>query len=1032
MPIADDWQFNFVPAIAGGYKEIVHIDGVLAYGSNTGIAPALNDYVYQAATGALGRVIAGSDLGGSAATGTLTLTSVVGRFDGSSALTVLDALNFDTVGNGGFAVGDTIIGPSTESLDVLAIEYNSGPKVVIDNGEGWAYGNNLTTGFLDGEQIDISGGATAVALVHAGAEDPAATFSTAVATATLAVPGTANTNNSLIINYDAGTISIPEKGTVSDQTTGAEGIVQQKLGALATGSLRLTDTSLSPAWTNDNNIDGEEVVFFNVQVAGEVFIENGEYEGQTSNVRFQVLPGGIIDDGDSTGKLWTLGTTGVLTLNEDIHRILPGDILGNKVAQVEQVSTTLPTVAVVNIPNGIRTEQVADAGVSQGGIFDAADSLNIRRNSNSFFSYLKDEFDELNQLDDKAAVRGDVRNSLYTILAANDWQLPDLSFRFLEKGAWQDDGLNNQWTAYEAPSNLFTGADITDEGFDRSATKPRPMPDAYPEQDGVVLPTFWLEGPFNVLLKTKSTTDMGTIDPATPALGQLIGGGNVTWHSRPFGRLYSFFDNTQVGTLASVVLSNPNDPNNNTGQHRYSFNTGGAGAFTVGEEISADSGAKRGIVTASDTGATGNVDYILVTATQFADSDSITGEVSAKTALLDGAGLSNLVAGYGTNIRTMVVDRRFTGGTTTVAAFIIGEQVSQATSGYDGYVLEDDAGTIYVQDVPGTAAPDAVNQLSGDTSGALNTPTGVANFTTVPKDLGEGSGDLNYAGVTSGDITGASAQAILDVYEWDKYQTNEKFTTPLQGGRGSVAGVEGRLYRGFDVTFTEIPPAPYGSFSGGIMSGAEGHFIDKDTLALADLQNIRVTPIAGSELTPPNLQVAQQSNLQTGWRGGIYRSAGAGSLDIQTTEFQVGAGNAEANVVIVLQAGDRTVSPTPADVPDSGVLRIEDPSNAGIFLRFPYSSVDRATNTYTLTSGDIGDVTGLVALTQGDDAFVAWVEETAAGATISNTIQFIGNVELVGIARKKGFDDFEQAQTFISTGINFAVTRIPDGTVNLP
>ena len=47
----------------------------------------------------------------------------------------------------------------------------------------------------------------------------------------------------------------------------------------------------------------------------------------------------------------------------------------------------------------------------------------------------------------------------------------------------------------------------------------------------------------------------------------------------------------------------------------------------------------------------------------------------------------------------------------------MGEIVSQAVSGYDGYFMEDDGGAIYCQDVPGTAAPNATGQLSGDTSG---------------------------------------------------------------------------------------------------------------------------------------------------------------------------------------------------------------------------------------------------------------------------------------------------------------------------
>lgn len=1033
MPLSDDWQINYVPVTVGGVKEIIHIDGILSYGSNTGTAPALNDYVYQAATGAIGRVIAGSDLGGVSATGTLTLTNVRGRFDGTTALTVLTALNFDTVANGGFKIGDTITGPTTESLDVLAIEYNEGPKVVKDAGEGWAYGNNLTTGFANNEQIDVTGGASAVALVHTGAEDTAATFTGAVATATLTVPGTAETNYSLIIHYDAGTIDIPEGAQVSDQTTGAQGLVEQVLGVTATGSLRLVDTSLTPAWTDNNNIDGEEVVFFNAQVAGQVFIENGLYEGQTSGARFSILPAGIIDDGDSTGKLWTNGVSAALTLNEDIHQILPGDILGNKIAQVEQVSTTLPTVAVVNVPDGIRTEQVADAGVSQGGIYAAGVSLNIRRDSNRFLSYIKGVFAETAQLNDKSAINGNVRDSLYTILRSNDWEMPDLSFRFIEKGAWQDDGLNNRWTNYQAGDDIFTGADITAEGFARTATKPRPMPDAYCEQGGAKLDSFWLEGPFSAIIKVKSTTDMGSIDPATPAVGQLIDGGNVVWHSRPYGRFYSFFDNAQVGTLAGPVLDNKDDAQNNTGQYRAAFTLGGAGAYTVGEEIRTADGTKRGIVTASDSGAAGNVDYNLLTDVQFVNTDVVVGEVSAKSTTF--AAPSSLVAGYGTNIRTMVVDilAASTPAAVVTGTFIVGEPVTQAVTGATGFLLHATADELYLQVNTGTFSGD--NNITGDTSLASWNP-GVTTQTynaqtTVPKDLDDGSGALNYAGVSSANITGASAQAVADLYEWDKFLTNEK-ATDLQGGRGTIAGVQGKFYRGFDPTFAEIKTAPYGAKPGAIMQGAEGHFIDKDTLALADLQNLRVTPIGGTELTPPNLQAAQISNLQAGWNGGIYRSTGAESLDIQTTEFQVGAGNAAGNSTIVLQAGDRTVSPLASDVPSTGVVEAIDPNNPGIFLSFPYSSINRATNTVTLTSGTIGDVTGGAALVQGDDLFVAWAEETAAGAIISNTVQYIGDVNLVAIARKKGFDDYTSAQVFTATGVNFAVNRTADGVVVLP
>ena len=781
------------------------------------------------------------------------------------------------------------------------------------------------------------------------------------------------------------------------------------------------------AWTDDNGIDIEDVVFWNAQVGGEVFQVGSLYEGQTSGFRFSVLA--VLDDGDNTGALITARKNGTLTLNEDIHLISPGDILGNKIAQLESTTTVL-AAATLNLPGGVRTEQRSAGGVNQGGIFGPTVSLNIRRSSNAFFSLIKgDTFPLLAQLDDRPPIDGNVKDSLYTVLTAADWLIPTDSFRFLEKGSWKDEGSNNLWTNYIASKAVFTSIDITDNGFLYTSTNPRPMPDAYLEENGIVLERWWLEGPFDVISKVKTTSDTQIIDPATPALGQLINGALKSWFSRPYGRKYAHFDNSAQAQAATIVLANPDDSNNNTGQYRSAFTSGGGGAFTVGEELETADGTKVGVVTVSDTGATGDVDYILRSTTQFVNTDVVTGNVSGKTATFGTP--TNVVAGYGTDVRTMVIDRRFLGGTTTVSTFIIGEQVSQATSGYDGFVMEDDAGDIYVQDVPGTAAPDGTNQLSGDTSGALNTPTSVADFTTVPKDLGEGSGDLNYAGVTSGDILGSNARLVADVYEWDKFRTDENALT-IEGGRGTLAGVAGRIYRGFDPTFAEILEAPYGTFGAGIYAGAEGHFIQKETLDAGDLQNIRVTPIGATELTPPNLQNSLVSNVATDWSVFFYRSTGAASELPLITEFQIGASNLAANSVIVLQAGDRSVSPTPSDVPDTGVLKAEDPNNPGIFLRYPYNALNRTTNTYTLTSGTIGDVSSGTALTQGEDGWVALIEENAGGSSVSNASQFVGNFEFVGGARKKGFDDFISTGQWNAGGGTVAVVQTPDGVVNLP
>lgn len=692
-------------------------------------------------------------------------------------------------------------------------------------------------------------------------------------------------------------------------------------------------------------------------------------------------------------------------------------------AEVESTTDVL-AAAVLNLPNGVRTEQRDD----QGGIYGTADSLNIRRSANAFFSFIQDTFDELGQLDDKPPIDGTFLDTVYTILDSNGWEMPDLSFRFLEKGGFTDEGKNNIWTNDQSIMSRVVAAN----GFLPTATAPKPHPNAYIEQDGVELSQFWIEGDFNVLIKVKTTSSTRYIDPATPALGQLIDAGNRTWNLREYLDTYDWFDTNAVGAVATIPLTTQDDSNNNTGQFSYSFNTGGTGAFTVGEEIIGGTSGAIGIVTASDSGATGTVAYALKSGAQFQDSETITGQVSGKSAVLDVGGLTNLVAGYDSDIRTMAVTRRFTGGTTT-GVFILGEQVTQSVTGATGFFVEDDTGTIYLEENTGTF--NGTDTLTGDTSGATNTPTATNVQSTVPKDIGDGSGDLNYSGVTSADITDANPQSILSVYEWDKYLARKEATQD-QSLPGSAGTVPGKFYRGFDTSFPELKSAPYGTFAGGTMFGAQGHFIEKGTLVSADLQSIQLTDNAGTTVEPPNLQTYLISGVQSDWRVGGYRSTGANLTDILTTEFQIGAGNAAANSSIVVQAGTRGVSPLPSDVPDTGVLRVEDPNNPGIFLRAIYDSVDRSANEFFLQQGigqnTIGDITGGSDLTQGDDSFVVFVEEETTGSSASNTIQYISDIECVTIARKKGFKHFIAAGTFSSTGLSQGVVRTPDPTVNLP
>lgn len=1012
MPISDCWNVD------EPNKRIQHVDGRLAYNSNTGTAPVKYDWIRGATSGAVGQIINGDDLGGTNATGYFDLTNVVGQFSDTEEIVPLDSLHFDTVDNGGFVIGNTLTGPTTESFTVYAIEYNLPTDATA--GEGYAYGTINTAGFAENEQIDVSGGTSAVALVHTNAETSGATFDGNVNGNGIDVPGTSNTNDSVIIHYDAGAIAIPEESTVSDASSGAYGLVQQVYGDISTGSLRLVDSNTTGgSWTNNNGLQFEDVIFYDTLQTGYVFSVGDVVTGGTSSEQARVV--GIVDDGDNSGKLITAGKTGVFTNGEDLN------VGGTKIAQVENTTTVL-ACATLNLPSGVRTVQRA----SQGGLYHSTRaSLNIVRSSNAFYSYIADVFDELGYLDDDFPLTGDFKNLVYTI--ENDYYIPDLSLRFLENGAFRDAGNQNIWTNIQFAGTL---ADVGNHGFLYDSSNPTPRPNLYIEQDGDLVDQFWLEGPINVNIKVKTSTDPAYISAGLEGLGQLIDNGYLNVYAREYFRTYDHFPITKVGQIQVAALSTSVDSNNTTGQYRCAFTSGSGTPFTVGEEITTTTG-KVGIVTYSDSGASGNVDYILKSATNFVNTDGITGAVSAATATVGDP--SNLVAGYGSDVRVMTVTDEVSGGT-TAGTWIPGEPVTQATTGATGWFLtESDANAIYLMKNNATAFS-GNNTITGGTSSATysGTLSYDANQDTVPCDLGDGSGEENYTAYIAADITGADPQPILNVYEWTKFLTRKESTTTL-GGPGNATGTEGRFYQRLVSTFELIKLAPFGTFAGGKMLGAQGVFIDKDTLATADLQNFTVKNNAGTTRTPPNLQVMEIINIFSGVRAAAYRTATLGG-EIQRTEFKVGAvgggynQSGDANILVAAQ--DRSVSPLPSDVPGTGVIRVLDPNDTGRYLSFIYDSVNRTSNYFHLQQGigqnTIGAVTSSTDLVANDNAHVVFIQEEASGTSVNNTIQYVSNIFLYVVARKKGYRDFNTTATFTNTGASVGANLLADGTVNLP
>lgn len=1030
MATSDDWFVDYTN------EKFYHIEGRVTYGSNTGTAPAFGDYVIGGTSGAVGKVVAGSDLGGTSATGTVDLTEVRGVWASGESVRVLSSVNFDTVGGTpqGFKVGDTITGPTTESIDCQAIEYNWDTALP---GEGYIFGDNLTTGFANNEVLAVSGGAAAVALVHTAAEtNNSGLFPTCVTTTALVVPGTANTNDSVIIHYESGTVDIPENARVADATSGAYGIVARVFGDTTTGSIRLVDSNTTGgAWTDANVLNLELVVNWDNPTAGQVFQVGDVVTGSVSGATARVLS--VILDGDSTGAIITANSTG--TWNAAAPDLIQVTRRGGlpytatTVAECENTTHVRSAAALDLDGNGVTDYQRAD----QGGVYlSTENSLNIVRKSNELYTFMASEFDDLAQLDDDYPVRGDVRDQVYVMQGG--WQIGDRSFRYLDSGSWADQTNDNVWSNDQS---IMAANNIGNHGFQYNATNPTPQPDLYVVQNGEVLDQFWLEGEVDVLLRTRTKHDTELIDTAVSGLGQDVNGGARTWNLRPFLSTYDYFTASTIGGVSTIPLNNANDGLNSTATHNYSFNTGGAGAFTVGEFIQGGTSGAIGIVVTSDTGATGTVTYVLKTATNFSDAETMVGDISTKSVTTDGGGGATVVAGYGTNVRAMTVSSRMTGGTTAVATPIPGEEVSQgANVGY--FLYENPGNTLFIEEHSGTW--DGTTLITGDTSGFTYTPTTRTLDVDFEYDIGDGLGDSLYSGFVSGNLTGGAAQTATVVYEWTKYITGREATSSVFSfktrGTGDGATIEdGRIFKQLfsAAGLVKSSGGPMGQKPGGVIIGAVGWVFDKATLDSGDIRNVTLFDNTGTQHDAPNLQNIQWTGCVSGDAVAIYRAtgaAGAGSTTILRTEYQVGTvgtDNQAADSIILVKVGDRSVSPLQSDIPDTGVLGVEDPSNPGIYLRIPYTSVDRSTNQFTL-GATIGSYTGSVDLTEGENVHVVPVSEVAAAATVANTLQYVSDFPAVFVHRLKGLKPQRTAADFTATGASVGAARDADPVVNLP
>jgi len=1033
MAIASCWCIDFTA------KTISHIDGCLNWDGGAGTQPLAGDYIL--ATTACRNIVfklldtftcvSGTDR----VTDTVTL-GTAGKLVNNDVLLGLDQVDFDGVilapaccGTRGFQVGDTVTGGTSGRTGVIrAIEYNDGVTGGGADGDGTIWGAFGVGTWCNDETLLICCGGTCIqkAVVDGVGVDDG--WTGAVACNLLINPGACNTAEILNIDSPGCPIFIPNEARIACSACACpaeEAIVQKHLGSATGAPGSLITRCVNPAWIDGDCVFIRHVVFFDTLVAGQVFSVGDVILGATCCATARVLR--VVCDGDSTGKLITAGINnmcGCLTEGAFVACELI-TVSGTTIATVEAETFVLDSATDINgAPRLIQRS-------CQGGLYQDTTGINTLRSVNAFYTFLQDTFDELTQLDDQVPMSAQVKDGQYTLI--NCWTMPDLAMRWLESGSIQTSDNNCIFTNYQT---LGTVEDITDKVFFNDACCPTPQPNFYFEQNGCVLRQDWLEGNVNVLVKVKTKLDTRFITPAVASLGQLVNCGTITLYNREFLSTYDFFETTTVGGTAPTPLATANDSNNQTGTDSLCWCTGGACAYTVGESVSGCTSGARAIVTASGCGACGLLTFAYKTTATFANCEQVLGAVSAKCANVVACMLATVVAGYCTNNRIVPAQCSFTGGTVGGGKFQTGEAVTQAGSAATGRVTgQNSAGTVLVlEQLTGTF--NMCGEITDTVGCSAYTPTATATTTTVAIDLRDGSGDHTYSSALGSNITAACMRPILEMYEWTKYQTRSE-STVNQGDLGTGAGVEGRIYRRQVAGFTEVKSAPFGTFAGGTFFGAQGIYIDKCCVCACDLQNMVLIDNCGTTVNPPNLQVMSVTGLVACDSVAIYRANMCCTSCICCMEWDVGVGacdNQSADTTIVVGSNVRTV-PLCSDIPCMGVIRVQDPClpvTTTVFLRYCYSAVCRACNTFTLSAGTIGTQSNCMDLRNDDDVFVAFIEEDTVGATACNTVQFVCTIPLLIRVREKGILPFETTGCFTCSGFSTGAIRTTDTIVDLP
>lgn len=225
-------------------------------------------------------------------------------------------------------------------------------------------------------------------------------------------------------------------------------------------------------------------------------------------------------------------------------------------------------------------------------------------------------------------------------------------------------------------------------------------------------------------------------------------------------------------------------------------------------------------------------------------------------------------------------------------------------------------------------------------------------------DSGDGNGVKGYLGT----ITLANGITVLEAAQYLQ-------AICAEGSVETINGTEGWQYRALDAGYTPNSVAPFGLVAGGKWFVAQGWWIAG--AIPADSLNYEMISDDGTRITNPSVVAITIGDVVAGARVLVGRDDGAGYF-IDNEYTLDGDHHVIDTDVIVNEA-------IALDTPTTGFLRL-------MGHPYTYTGWDGPTKTFTL-SGALGHD-----YTSGDEAWVPFIDDVAAGASISSdTFNFDAN-----------------------------------------